>query len=333
MRFSASKRSPLFEIRQTSDSLYPGMADGMAPQGNATPPQLATELQQCVRRLVLLRAAVRKHGVHPFYSKHVFKDSVYNTSDHHVGKYPAVYAEVISKDVTCTPDEFAVAFKSANADHAKTRAVALGKGRALKSDMLDAANMWNCRSVSDLHRFFLELVQLRKRPALLPPLPRDKDAAMGSLLELTDKLNKRDAERQSRDEQRERDFGDRVEAVAEACIPGIKRDYERRERQLDERERQLDARDTKLDKRQAAIQEEEEDPGKIEKLEKKNEKQNWEIMELSNTVKQFERKAQLAKQRQKGRAEEKRRGTLFNSHTATHTPESATKRIAKRTRR
>ena len=54
------------------------------------------------------------------------------------------------------------------------------------------------------------------------------------------------------------------EAVAEACIPGIKRDYERRERQLDERERQLDARDTKLDKRQAAIQEEEEDPGKIE---------------------------------------------------------------------
>ena len=57
----------------------------------------------------------------------------------------------------------------------------------------------------------------------------------------------------------------------------LKRQYERQLRKLDERERQLDARDTKLDKRQAEIQKEEEDPGNIETLEKKNNEQYREI--------------------------------------------------------
>ena len=100
------------------------------------------------------------------------------------------------------------------------------------------------------------------------------------------------------------------------------------------REQYLDTRSTELDERQAQIQKEEEDPGKIETLQKKNKKLDWEIRTLKQkqTVQGLEQKAQLAKHRQKGRAEEKRRNMMFNSHTATHTPESATKRTAKRTR-
>jgi predicted transcriptional regulator len=272
---------------------------------------------------------MKKHGEHPTWKTRTVKGGVLNTSDHHVTSNPAIYAAFISREVPCTEEEFAVAFKSAIADESKTRTAFQGKQRALKSDMLDGAAMWDIKNPSDLHRAFTELQQLKQK---LKPPPRDTATVMGSLLELTDKLNQRDADRQSRDEQRELDFTAQVKAKAVASIPAIKAQYEKKKTQLDVREQYLDTRSTMLDERQAQIQKEEEDPGEIETLQKKNKKLDWEIRTLKQTVQGLEQKAQLAKNRQKGRAEEKRRNMMFNSHTATHTPESATKRTAKRTR-
>ena len=175
------------------------MADA-APHGDVTPVQSATQLQQCVGRFVRHRQLVKKHGEHPTWKMHAVKGSVLNTSDHHVTSNPAIYAAVISREVPCTEEEFAVEFKSAIVDESKTRTAFQGKQRALKSGMLDGAAMWDIKNPSDLHRALTELQQLKQK---LQPPPRDTATVMGSLLELTDKLSQQDADRQIRDEQRE----------------------------------------------------------------------------------------------------------------------------------